>query len=272
METTLFFFIVYIFIGFFAGIIGGLLGIGGGVITVPCFFIIFTWMGYLQGDLMPVAVGTSLAAMIFNTLSATLVHHSKNIVKWEIFKKMSPGLFIGSVFGTTLTLWLPEVVLEVFFGVFLCTLSTIYFRKEMPHFSFSGNHTSFILRLASFVIGTLSSILGIGGGVLTVPLLMAIKIPDKNAIGTSSAITLLVATLGTISYIFFGWKSDFSSENIGFVNVPAFLTVGIMTFLSAPIGAKLTHQLPISKIRHIFAIVLIMTGLTFISLNLLPFL
>ncbi len=271
MTFPLWLLILYIIIGFSAGVIGGLLGIGGGVITVPCFFIIFKWLGYPIKDLMPLGIGTSLAAMVFNTLSATWAHHRRHSVLWPIFRKMALGLMIGSFVGATLTIWLPEIAIEIFFGVFLCFLSTIFFRDELPRFNFASEKSSFIIRIASFGIGTLSSILGIGGGVLTVPLLLSVKIPDKNAIGTSSAVTLLVSTLGTISYIIFGWKYSFSSTNIGYINVPAFLTVGLMTFIAAPLGVKLTHQLALSKIRKLFAIVLILTGLTFISLNILHY-
>ena len=271
METTLLIFFLYIAIGLLAGIIGGLLGIGGGVITVPCFFIIFKWLGYPHAYLMPLAVGTSLAAMVFTSSSASWAHHYKKVVNWETFNKMVPGLFIGSIFGSVLSVWLPEIALEIFFGLFLCTLSTIFFREELPHFGISEHNGLFIIRAASFFIGTLSNILGIGGGILTIPLLLAGKTPDKIAIGTSSAVTLLVSTLGTISYVLFGLKHHLSSENIGYVNIPAFLTVGFITFFTAPLGVKLTHQLSHTITRKIFAVVLIFTGLTFIILNLLHF-
>lgn len=259
--------LIYLFIGFFAGIIGGLLGIGGGVITVPCFFIIFSLMGYPSQDIMALSVGTSLAAMVFNSLSATWAHHRRHVIKWEIFKKMAPGLILGSLVGASLTVWLPERILEIFFGVFLCLLSFIYFRDKLPIFDISENIKGTLLRMTSIVIGILSSILGIGGGILAVPLLMSIKLPDKNAIGTSSSVTLLVSTIGTLSYIFFGWNEQLGVENIGYVNLPTFLIVGLATLFAAPIGVKLTHQIPLHKIRKIFASVLVLTGLTFIILN-----
>jgi uncharacterized protein len=269
MEIILIF-IVYIFIGLIAGIIGGLLGIGGGAITVPCFFIIFKWLGgFPHAYLMPLAVGTSLAAMVFTSLSACWAQHDKKVVEWEIFNKMAPGLFIGAIAGSILTVWLPENVLEIFFGVFLCALSTLFFRKNLPLFSISKIDSSLLIRTTSFFIGTISNIFGIGGGILTIPLLLSIKIPDLNAIGTSAAITLLVSTLGTLSYIFFGWNHNFGSQNIGFVNIPAFLIVGITTFFTAPIGVKLSHELSPRKMRKIFAIILILSGFTFITLNLL---
>jgi uncharacterized membrane protein YfcA len=268
MDTT-FIYTIYIFIGLFAGIIGGLLGIGGGAITVPCFFIIFKWLGFPHAYLMPLAVGTSLAAMIFTSFSACWSHQHKKVVEWKIFNKMAPGLFIGAIMGSLVTVWLPENILEIFFGIFLCALSTLFFRMNLPLFSISKIDSSLLIRTTSFFIGTLSNIFGIGGGILTIPLLLSIKVPDLNAIGTSSAITLLVSTLGTLSYIFFGWNHNFGSQNIGYVNIPAFLIVGMTTFFTAPIGVKLSHELSPKKMRKIFAIILILSGITFISLNLL---
>jgi uncharacterized protein len=271
MFIPLFLVIVYLFIGFFAGVMGGLLGVGGGAITVPCFFLIFSLLGYPPNYLMAMSVGTSLAAMVFTTLSGTWSHHKKGTVKWAIFKKMATGLMIGSVLGAILTMWLPGKVLEIFFGVFLCSLSLIFFRDKIPVYHISESLYSVIFRIASFIIGILSSILGIGGGVITVPLLMSFKIPDKNAIGTSSSMTLLVSFMGTLSYIIFGWNHHIHPYNLGYINIPAFLIVGITTFFAAPLGVKLTHQLPLKKIRMIFAAMLVVTGLTFIILNLLTF-
>lgn len=259
----------YIVIGFFAGIMGGLLGVGGGAITVPLFFVIFSLLDYPKDYLMALSVGTSLAAMVFNTLSATWAHHQHQTVIWSIFKKMFLGLVIGSLIGALLTIWLPEKILEIFFGLFLCSLSLIFFRDKLPVYHITESLNAIILRIASYIIGILSSIFGIGGGVITVPLLLSIKIPDKKAIGTSSSMTLLVSFMGTLSYIFFGWKYHLGPLNLGYVNLPAFLIVGLTTFFAAPIGVKLTHQLPLNKIRIIFAYMLALTGLTFLILNLL---
>jgi uncharacterized membrane protein YfcA len=260
--------LIYIIIGLFAGMIGGLLGIGGGVITVPSFVALFLWMGYPPNDLMPLAVGTSLAVMIFNSFSARRAHYRRGAVNWTVFKTMALGLFLGSFFGAFLTTYLPEKMVEICFGLFLCFLSMTFFFDKLPLFPSSAHLDTRVLKIASGIIGALSSILGIGGGLLTVPLLLSMKMHHKDAIGTSSAITLLVSTMGTLFYILFGWHTQPGIENLGYVNLPAFFIVGITTFFAAPLGVKLAHQLPLKTIRKIFAIVLIVTGLTFIMLNL----
>lgn len=271
MIIPLFLVVIYLLIGFLAGLMGGLLGVGGGAITVPSFFVIFSLLGYPAHYLMALSVGTSLAVMVFTTLSATWSHHQNHTIIWSFFIKMAPGLFLGSLFGAFLVFWIPEKVLEFFFGIFLCTLSMIFVRDKLPIYHISESLSPVLIRIASLIIGTLSSILGIGGGIITVPLLISIKTSDKNAIGTSSSITLLVSFMGTLSYIIFGWKHQVTPYNLGFINLPALLIVGLTTFFAAPLGVKLTHQLSLKKIRMIFAGMLAMTGLTFIILNLLSF-
>lgn len=271
MMSFLLLFFALLLIGIGAGIIGGLLGIGGGVITIPCLYLIFLWLDYPSESLMRLSIGTSLAAMVFNTLSATYAHHRKKGVLWQLFKKMAIGLTFGAILGSLLAIWLPEVFLEVFFGIFLCLLAINFLKGGIPNLGFSEVPSRAILNLLSFCIGILSSILGIGGGALTVPLLLAFQIEDKQAIGTSAATTVLVSALGTVSYAIFGWNAALPPGNIGYINLPAFLIVGLTSFLVAPFGVKLTHQLSPIKIRKIFAYVLIGTGLTFIIMNLLHF-
>lgn len=264
-------FLALLLVGIGAGIIGGLLGIGGGVITIPCLYLIFLWLDYPAESLMRLSIGTSLAAMVFNTLSATYAHHRKQGVLWPLFKKMAIGLTLGAILGALLATWLPDVFLEVFFGIFLCLLAISFLKGGIPDLGFSQVPSPIVLNFFSFCIGILSSILGIGGGALTVPLLLAFQIEDKQAIGTSAATTVLVSALGTISYAIFGWNAALPAGNIGYINIPAFLIVGLTSFLIAPYGVKLTHQLSPIRIRKIFAYVLIGTGLTFIIMNLLHF-
>src|SRR5262245_7477923 len=121
--------IAYAVVGAAAGILGGLLGIGGGVITVPCLYYIFYLIGYPHQYLMLLAIGTSLAAMVFNTASSTWAHHGRGFVLWDVFRKMTPGLILGSIIGALTAKYLPETILEIIFGVFLCILAVNFWRK-----------------------------------------------------------------------------------------------------------------------------------------------
>jgi uncharacterized protein len=263
IELAYFFYVV---LGVVAGILGGLLGIGGGVITVPCLLLIFDLLGFPQTYVMQMAIATSLAAMILTAIAATWAHNKRKVVLWDVFKKMVPGLIIGSVVGAIIALWVSGVVLEVFFGLFMCFLAFRFYRqKTVVHGAHQLPETP-KLSLLSGCVGALSNLLGIGGGSVTVPMLTYFKVSDRNAIGTSAATTLLTAILGSISYLIFGWGDVPAPDNIGLINLPSFLIIGIVTFFLAPYGAKLTQQISPQKVRKIFAIVLALTGLSLIIL------
>lgn len=254
----------YAVLGAIAGILGGLLGIGGGVVTVPCLLLIFDLLGFPQAYVMQMAIATSLAAMIFTALAGTWAHNKRKAVLWNVLKKMVPGLVIGSVAGAVIALWISGVILEIFFGLFLCVLAFRFYRqKTLMH----GPHqlpTTLKLSLLSGCVGALSNLLGIGGGSITVPMLTYFKVSDKNAIGTSAATTLLTAILGSISYLIFGLGDVPAPDNVGLINLPSFIIIGVVTFFFAPYGAKLTHEISPQKVRKIFAIVLALTGISLI--------
>jgi uncharacterized membrane protein YfcA len=256
--------IAYIIVGILAGILGGLLGIGGGIITVPALYYIFSFSKYPQNYLMYLAIGTSLAAMIFNTGASTWAHNRRHNVLWDVFKGMAPGLLMGSVMGAITAQWLTGIILEIIFGSFLCILALSFWRKQPIHDEQHRLPKRAFLLLWSGAIGGISNILGIGGGVLIVPFLTAFKVPAKKAIGTSAACSLLVTLIGATSYLIIGLKVVHLPEDIGYIDFPAFLTIGIVSFLVAPYGAKLTHELPVQRVRKIFAIVLLIMGLSMI--------
>lgn len=251
----------YTVVGILAGVLGGLLGIGGGVITVPCFYLIFHLLDYPQIYIMQIAIGTSLAAMIFNTLASTWAHNKRQGVMWDTFGKMALGLLVGSIVGAMIAGWLPAVALEIIFGLFLCSLSVYFWKAPATREESSRLPSRFALFLWSSGIGGVSNILGIGGGTLIVPFLTAHKVATKKAIGTSAACSLLVTSLGALSYFLLGLKTVQLPEDVGFINLPAFFIVGIVSFVCAPYGAKLTHTMPVARLRKIFAFVLLATGL-----------
>lgn len=259
-------YLIYLIIGAVAGVLGGLLGIGGGVITVPCLLFLFQLMDFPQPYVMHMAVATSLAAMIFNTAAATWAHNKRGAVLWTVFKKMVPGFVIGAILGALIAVWFSSVLLEIVFGLFLCVLAYVFYRQKAIEISTQKMPSLSKLSIYSCGIGTLSNLMGIGGGVMVVPLLSSFKISDKNAIGTSAACTLVTTVLGTLSYLILGWGTIPVAEAIGLIDVPAFLIVGIASLFFAPIGARLSHEIARDKVRKIFAIVLVLTGLSLIFL------
>lgn len=257
-------YIAYLIIGAVAGVLGGLLGIGGGVVTVPCLLYLFPLLKFPQAYVMHMAIATSLAAMIFTMAAATWAHHKRGNILWDVFKKMVPGLVTGAMIGAIVAIWLSGVFLEIIFGIFLCSLAFFFYYKKTVHASSHNLPSSPVLSFYSCCIGAFSNLLGIGGGSMVVPLLTAFKIPDRKAIGIAAASTLTTAILGTIIYLIVGMGSVSSSETIGLIDLPAFLIVGIAAFFCAPIGVRLTHEISPEKVRKIFAIVLALTGLSLI--------
>lgn len=257
---------IYAVLGIIAGVLGGLLGIGGGVITVPCLFYLYQWLHFPQSYVMHMAIGTSLAAMIFTSAASTWAHHQRKGVLWSVLNNMVPGLILGSIIGVVIAIWLSGVLLEVFFGIFLCVLAFRFYRQK-PVVQL-GTHllpNRITLHLVSGCIGMVSNLLGIGGGSLAVPVLTSLKIADKQAIGTSAAMTLITSLLGSIFYLMWGWGAGPVPDSIGLIHLPSFLIMGITTSIFAPYGAKLAHQLAPQKVRKIFALVLAITGLSLVT-------
>ncbi len=254
----------YVLIGGVAGVLAGLLGVSGGIITVPALFFLFTHLDLPQGYIMHYAIGTSMAAMIFNSLSATYSHNKRKAVIWPVLKKMFIGIVLGSIAGAVIADHLSGKILEIIFGVFALLVGFYFFwPRTLPE----GDHrlpSFFLINLISFGVSFLANILGIGGGIITVPILMAFKMSDRQAIGSSSAITLCITTLGALLYLYFGIGIVTFHESIGFIYLPAFLVIAVTTLFAAPFGVKLAHQLPSSIIRKIFACALIATGVVMI--------
>lgn len=257
--------ISYVVIGLLAGVLGGLLGIGGGVITVPCLLYLFRLQGFNSNYVMHMAIATSLSAMIFNTIASSWGHQRKGNIVWGVFYRLAPGLVLGSCLGALVADLLSGVVLEVFFGLFLIALAVHFYRQRPIVVQEHRAPGRWILLGWGGVIGMLSNVLGIGGGSMTVPLLTAFKIGDRQAIGTSAVTTLITTALGATTYLVLG-REALTASAFGFIEPVAFLILGVSAFISAPLGVRLVQEVNPNKLRKIFAIVLVMTGLSLIIL------
>lgn len=242
-------------LGSIAGTLAGLLGVGGGVIIVPVLaWLLRTHAEIPSTHLMHVALATSLATIVFTATSSIYAHHQQNAVLWPVMWQLTPGIFIGSIFGTIIASWLATDTLKSVFATFLLLIAiqlnfgfqaTLY--QQLPKrlgMSFIG-----------MVIGSISALIGIGGGLLTVPVLAWCNTPLRQAIATSAACGLPIAIAGTIGYIIMGWHSHLPWSS-GYVYWPAVLTIVPTSLVFAPFGAKLTHSLPINILKKFFALFL----------------
>jgi len=256
----------FILLGLLAGFSAGLLGIGGGSITVPILFFILRKINLPHVDLMQVVIGTTFAAMCLNSLVSMITHHFLRNIRWKLFFMMLPALIIGPIVGSLIATHLNDTILRYLFGSFQCLIALYFFLPIKLQEEGTDLPSPIVLNSACFAIGTIGSILGIGGGILLVPFLSFLKIPLKKAIGTSAAATFIMIFLSTICYFLLGLNEQtVGTEEVGFVYLPAFLGIGLSSVVGAPIGAYLVQFLPTQPLKKIFAIAQAALGIILIT-------
>ncbi len=253
--------IVYLCLGMIVGFMAGLLGIGGGGIMVPVLTALFLKQGVPVSQVIHLALGTSMASIILTSFASFRAHHAKQSVLWSVVKKMVLGIFIGTFLATFMVVHSSTIYLALFFSIFMIFVALQMFinKKPKPSRKLAGNWGLFS---AGTIIGAVSALVSIGGGSLTVPYLTWQNIDIKKAIGTSSAIGFPIAISGTLGYLINSESIQISNMNtLGYIYFPAVLCISMTSILSAPLGVKLVHQLPVAMIKKIFAILLILLSL-----------
>jgi uncharacterized membrane protein YfcA len=247
---------VYLIMGLFVGFFAGLLGIGGGLILVTLMVYLFTVQGFPADRLVHLALGTSICSIVFTSLSSLRAHHKHLAVRWDIVRTAIPGLVLGTLLGTLIADQLKSKYLAGFFIVFVYYSAVQMFAdiKPKPTRQLPG---AVPMSAVSVFIGVLSSLVGVGGGVMTIPLMSLCNVPMRQAIGTSAALGLPIAIAGTIGFIATGLGKDhLPAFSVGYVYLPALIGIVLGTFVTVPLGAKLTHRMPVTMLKKIFAVIL----------------
>lgn len=255
-------FIFLIVLGLFSGLLGGLLGIGGGVVVVPGLFYLFSVFGYPPEHLMQIAVSTSLAVTCLTTLGSSFIHWHRKTIVVSILRLLIPGLIGGCLIGTFLAYWIPTNALRTVFGVAAFLMGPYFFFPHLPSLKIASAPNR-SLSFIALTIGTVASLLGLGGGIFTVPILHGYQVPLKNAIGTSSVTTLMTALIASLSFLILGTFSlneNLTGSPFGYIDLKAWLTVGLSSLCSAFIGARLSSVISTSLIKRIFGMALTATG------------
>lgn len=258
--------------GALAGLLAGLLGIGGGLVLVPALAWVFAQMGFPAHAVMQFALGTSLASILFTGLSSVRAHHHRGAVRWQLVGLMAPALMIGAFAGSHLAHWLGGEWLMRLFGVFAALLGLQMLR---PSRNAVGDPDEATLRErplpgiahagAAGLIGIASAIFGIGGGSLTVPYLHAVGIRMQQAVATSSACGVPIAIAGAAGYVLTGLgQHDWPAGAAGFVYLPGLAAIVVASMPMALVGAHLAHRLPASTLRRVFALVLLLVAADFL--------
>ncbi len=248
----------YLALGLFAGLFAGMLGIGGGLVMVPTLAMLFaTQAGFPSKEVLHLALGTSMAAILFTALASLRTHHQHGAVLWKVVAQITPGILFGTVFGTLFASRVPAKPLALFFTLFVCVIAVQMFLnlKPKPSRELPGIVGVFATGTA---IGTVSALVAIGGGSLTVPFLTWCNVRVQHAIGTSAAVGFPIAVGGSLGYIYNGWQHPELPEwSLGYIYLPALLCLVPASMLMAPVGARLAHRLPVATLKRLFAGVLI---------------
>jgi len=250
----------YLLTGVVSGVLAGLLGIGGGLVIVPA--LTFLLASHNTEHVMHVAIGTSLAVVTVTALSSTRAHHLRGTVRWSIWARLSPGLFIGTLTGALIADQLRGETLRLFFAVFelLVALQLMFKLQAKP---VTQCPKTFVVAGVSLVIGIICAFVGVGGGIIIVPLLVWLCIPMKEAISTSAACGLPIALAGTLGFMLTGLdvNTQLPAWSTGYIYWPAFLGISITSVLFAPLGAKMAHALPANVLRQVFAMFILLLAI-----------
>lgn len=247
----------YLALGAVAGFFAGLLGIGAGVLMVPALNELFVQQGFSADLALRLALGTSMAGIIFNSLASLRAHHRHGAVLWPVVIAITPGIVIGTLAGSQLVRFLPTTALALVFAGFLVLVAAqmIANLKPKPSRRLPG---TLGMTVTGGGIGLIMSLIAGGGGVLSVPFLIWCNVDVRKAIGTSAAIGFPIAVSGTLGYVLAGlMAAELPPWSLGYVYLPALLTVVLASSVTARYGADLAHRLPVELLRRIFAALLV---------------
>jgi uncharacterized membrane protein YfcA len=251
---------VFVVLGAWVGFLAGLLGIGGGFTIVPVLVEAFQHDGVRTAHLLPLAIGTSAATIVFTAFASARAHHKRGAVAWPIVVAMAPGLVVGSLVGAQIASALPMRVMAGIFGGFTWLTAWQMLRNATPHPTRELPGRGALFAVGS-LIGLVAGMVGTGGAFLAVPFMTRCNVKVHTAVATSAAIGWPVAVAATIGYVIAGWRhDDLPAWSVGYVNLPALACVAAASMLLAPLGAKVAHAWPTARLKRAFALMLFVLG------------
>ncbi len=252
-------------LGAVAGILAGLLGVGGGLVIVPALLLIFSFTAIPEAVQAHLAVGTSLATIVATSIASVRAHHRRGAVRWEVFAGLTPGILLGALSGGLLAGWLAGGTLRVLYGLFALVVALLMALdlRPKPQRRLPG---PWGLGVTGAGIGLVSALVGIGGGTMTVPFLTWCNLGVRSAVATSAACGLPIAVAGAAGFLWSGWgDSRLPPYSSGYLYWPAFAGIVLTSTISAGMGARLAHSLPASLLKRGFAIFLFCVGVYLVT-------
>ena len=242
--------------GAVVGFLAGLLGIGGGMTLVPILSVLFVAQSMTPDHTVHLALGTAMASIVFTSTASVREHHRHAAVDWDVVKRMVPGMLFGALISTIASGWIPQRTLALAFAVIVYAGATQIFLGTKPgaHAAMPGAGVVFVV---GTIIGVIAGLVSAGGTFLTVPFMLYCGVRMHTAIGTGAAIGIPVAIMGTIGYVISGWRvENLPPWSLGFVFLPALALLVAASVITAPMGARAAHKLPVQTLRRVFALLL----------------
>ncbi|WP_374374670.1 sulfite exporter TauE/SafE family protein [Dongia sp.] len=248
-------------VGCCSGFLAGLLGVGGGIVIVPALFYVFDFLDIDEAIRAHLAVGTSLATIIPTSIISLRAHRKREAVDDALLKSWGPMIALGVIIGVVIAAFVDGKALTGVFGI-VALIVALYML-----FSLEGTRLKDGLpgqpwrSLIATFIGGVSTLMGIGGGTLSVPILSLFNFPLRRAVGTASAIGLIIAVPGTLGFVINGWGAeDLPPFSLGYVSLVGFAAIVPTSMLFAPYGARAAHSMQVGWLRKSFALFLGLTG------------
>jgi hypothetical protein len=252
--------VLFACLGCLTGFLAGLLGIGGGLIIVPMLVYILPSLEFPPELIMPVAIATSLSSIIFTTVVGSFAHHKNNNIPWQIARQLMLMIAVGALFGAYLADSIPTKVLQYIFAVAVILLAS-YMLLSVRISNVKPFPKPWVIRLIGLFTGLLSSLMGIAGGAILVPILTYYSMSVRKAIGTATVCGFVVACFGSVGFIVTGLdQTTLPAWSIGYVYLPALFGVMITSSLFVPLGVKYASKLPVQTLKKVFAVFLIMVA------------
>jgi len=249
-------------LGLITGFLAGLLGIGGGMIMVPFITAMLSGRGVLTPLAIKMAIATSMATIVFTSISSVRAHHRRGAVRWDIVKGLAPGIVLGAAIASLgVFAVLKGASLALLFAAFVGFSATQMYldRKPAPTQALPG--TSGLVG-AGTLIGCLSGLVGAGGGFISVPFMVWCNVAIHTAVATSAALGFPIALANVLGYVVSGYHlPDLPAFSLGYVWLPALLVIASCSVMTAPFGAAAAHRLPVKKLKRMFALILYVLAL-----------
>jgi len=250
-----------VILGSIVGFLAGLLGIGGGLIIVPALVYLLPQVGVSSEIVMPMALATSLGAIVITSASAALAHHGKKNIPWSLAKPLMFLVAIGALLGAFIADSLSSEALTRFFSSVVVLLA-VYMLLSINSAKQRSLPATYVLQSISFITGVIASLMGIAGGAILVPMLSFFGISVRHSIGIATACGVMVALFGSLGYIITGFNlPNIPAWSLGYIYLPALLGIVISSSIFAPIGVKYASKLPVKTLKKFFAVFLIFVAI-----------